>query len=68
MIDFGGYLWQAMGIGVIVLGVVIAIGTISWRRRHRDSATQEVRDHATRRIYEAEEQRARSEASARSPR
>jgi hypothetical protein len=57
-----------MGVGVVILGVVMAFGATAWQRRHRDSATREVRDRATRRIYEAEEQKQRSEAPARSPR
>ncbi len=64
MIDFG-WLWVVMGVGVVVLGVAIAFGAS--RRRHRDSATTEVRDRATRRIYEAEEQKQSSEEPARSP-
>lgn len=70
MIDFGGFLWQAIGVGVIVLGVVILVGMIAWRGRSRDGATRAVRDQATRRVYQAEEQerRRREEAAARSPR
>jgi heme exporter protein D len=69
MIDYGGFLWQAIGVGVIVLGVVIVVGLLAWRGRRQDSTMREVRDHATKRVYQAEEQerRRREESAARSP-
>ncbi|MEZ5786844.1 MAG: hypothetical protein R3D62_10365 [Xanthobacteraceae bacterium] len=54
MVDYGGWLWVAIGIGVILLGIVLTVAMLRWRAR-RDSATQKVRDQATRRVYEAEQ-------------
>jgi hypothetical protein len=52
MSDFGGWMWLVIDVfflAVLAAGLIYGLGM--WRRRYRDSATQEVRDDATERLY-----------------
>jgi hypothetical protein len=50
--DLGGPLWLLIDVvAVLALAVAIAYGTVSWRRR-RNRALEQVRDDATKRLFE----------------
>lgn len=52
--DPSGWMWLTIDVlFVAVLGVAVAYGTMMWRHRHRDPATERVRDQATRDQYRA---------------
>jgi hypothetical protein len=51
--DQGGWLWFLIDVVfVAVLAGAMLYGTVRWRRRYRDNATQQVRDRETLRRYE----------------
>jgi hypothetical protein len=51
--DQGGWLWFLIDVVfVAVLAGAMLYGTVRWRRRYRDNATQQVRDRETLRGYE----------------
>jgi hypothetical protein len=53
MDDAGGWLWFLIDVvAVALLGAAIAYGTVAWRKRPKDPATERARDDATRRAYE----------------
>jgi hypothetical protein len=52
MHDYGGWMWLVIDVGLVaILAVALIYGIGMWRHRHRDRATQEVRDKATERLY-----------------
>jgi hypothetical protein len=51
--DGYGWLWLLVDVvGVIVLGALIAYGTMTYRR-YRNRVSERERDEATRRVYES---------------
>lgn len=57
MQDFGGWMWLIIDVGmVVVLAGALIYGMGMWRNRHRDRATEQVRDEATERLYHQERQ------------
>lgn len=52
MDDYGGWMWFLIDVGlVVVLAGALIYGIGMWRNRPRDSATEQVRDNATDRLY-----------------
>jgi hypothetical protein len=52
MQDFGGWMWLIIDVGLVaILAAALIYGTAMWRNRHRDRATEAVRDRATERLY-----------------
>jgi hypothetical protein len=48
----GGWLWLIIDVlGVLILAGALVYGTIMWRNRRKDRATQQKRDQAVREIY-----------------
>jgi hypothetical protein len=57
MKDFGGWMWLFIDVGLVaLLAGALIYGMGMWRNRHRDRATEEVRDRATERLYRQEEE------------
>ena len=53
MPELGGWLWFTITVlGVALLGVALAYGTVQWRKRPRDPMTEHARDEATRRNFD----------------
>lgn len=51
--DASGWLWFVIGVAFIpILAGIMIYGGVQWRRRGRDRGTQEIRDRATRRVYD----------------
>jgi hypothetical protein len=56
MNDYGGWMWFLIDVGfVVVLAAGLIYGISMWRNRPRNSATEEVRDDATNRLYHKEQ-------------
>ena len=56
MQDFGGWMWLIIDVGlVVVFAAALVYGIGMWRSRHKDRATEEVRDRATERLYRQEQ-------------
>jgi hypothetical protein len=56
MHDYGGWMWLIMNVVLVALlagGLIYGMGM--WRKRHRNRATEEVRDRATERLYRQEQ-------------
>ena len=52
MHDYGGWMWFLIDVVlVVILAAALIYGVGMWRRRARNSVTQEVRDEATDRLY-----------------
>jgi hypothetical protein len=52
MHDYGGWMWFVIDVAMVAaLAAALIYGIGMWRKRHRNSATQEVRDEATERLY-----------------
>jgi hypothetical protein len=52
MHDYGGWMWFLIDVVlVVILGAALIYGIGMWHRRPRNSATQEIRDEATDRLY-----------------
>jgi len=52
MHDYGGWMWLLIDVVLVaILAGALAYGIGMWRNRHRDRATEEVRDEATDRLY-----------------
>jgi hypothetical protein len=52
MQDFGGWMWLIIDVGLVaILAGALIYGMGMWRKRHRDRATEQVRDEATERLY-----------------
>jgi cytochrome oxidase assembly protein ShyY1 len=47
----GGWLWLLVGLGTVVLGIAIALGTQLWRKRRKNRVTEAVREATTRENY-----------------
>jgi hypothetical protein len=57
--DPGGPLWLLIDVlAVAALGIAIAYGTMAWRRR-RNRGLEQVRDDATKRLFEQNERETR---------
>jgi hypothetical protein len=57
--DLGGPLWLLIDVlAVVALGIAIAYGTMAWRRR-RNRGLEQVRDDATKRLFEQNERETR---------
>jgi len=68
MDDQGGWLWAVINIAFVAgLGAALAYGIFAWRRRSRDRAVEQVRDHATLRNYEQGGSRPEAPISSRVP-
>lgn len=50
----GSYIWVLTGLGIVVLGVVIAFAMIRWTeyRKHRSLSEKRQTDEATRRAFD----------------
>ena len=56
MDDAGGWLWLVIDVILVAaLGIGIAYGIMSWRRRRKDPSMEHVRDAATHQAYENNE-------------
>jgi membrane protein implicated in regulation of membrane protease activity len=54
--DAGGGLWFVIDvIAVAILAVALIYGTMQWRRRRRDRATEQHRERATQDLYHREQ-------------
>jgi hypothetical protein len=52
MHDYGGWMWFLIDVVlVVILAAALIYGIGMWRKRYRNSATQQVRDEATDRLY-----------------
>ena len=52
MHDYGGWMWFLIDVGLVaILAAALIDGIGMWRRRYRNSTTQEIRDEATDRLY-----------------
>ena len=52
--ETGGWLWLVIDVGfVLLLAMALLYGITMWRRRRRDAVTENRRDVATRRVYDA---------------
>jgi hypothetical protein len=57
--DIGGPLWLLIDVlAVAALGAAIAYGTMAWRRR-RNRGLEQVRDDATKRLFEQSDRETR---------
>jgi hypothetical protein len=55
--DAGGWLWLAIDVGfVLILAAALLYGTMMWRNRRRDRATEQRRDEATNKLYDRPQQ------------
>ena len=53
MDDAGGWLWLIIDVGLVaLLGVGLAYGMLTWRKRRKDPMSERVRDEATHRAYQ----------------
>jgi hypothetical protein len=53
MHDYGAWMWLLIDVGLVaILAAALIYGIGMWRRRSRNSTTQEVRDEATDRLYQ----------------
>jgi hypothetical protein len=53
MNDAGGWLWLVMDVVfVVILAAALIYGTVMWRNRRRDPATERRRDQATDELYD----------------
>jgi hypothetical protein len=55
MNDPGGWLWFAIGIGLIVLAAAILYAVFVWRSRRKDPAVKQMQNEAVREHYRRNE-------------
>lgn len=56
--DAGGAMWLVINVGMVaVLGLALAYGVMQWRKRSRNPAVKKASENATKRMYDAPEQR-----------
>jgi hypothetical protein len=56
MHDYGGWMWLFIDVILVaILAASLIYGIGMWRQRHRNRATEQVRDEATDRLYHKEQ-------------
>ena len=56
MHDYGAWMWFLIDVVLVaILAAALIYGIGMWRRRPRNSTTQEIRDEATDRLYDKQQ-------------